>query len=641
MNNKKTIMLIDDLQNLNSKRLLIIAFIISVTFATTMKILWPCQYIFDDAGIVVKYMDSFSEGAFYCYNPSDGPVYGISGFIHGIISGFFAYFHICSPENSVIISNYLGVLITSFSILLILNRVSKSGTLILLGWAITISASSYFIITAFQGLETPLHLALVLLLYWSYLSNQTRTFYLLIALTIISKLDSIPIVIILLVARTYSVFKTHSKSLILAELRYALIWSGIPLFTWLGFTFLVFGSPLPQTAYAKLFFHPHPKSYFSFIVPNWQRDERRLLFYLFCCLFFFISWSAFTRNKKNKSILQLLTLLLGSLGVALLYSIYNPNERMSWYYVLPETLFVLGAISSFIIIIESIHSHLYRILGVGLLILSLILTVRWTYWRAQESIEYINTVEPERIEIGKFIHANASPSDRLFSGHGHIARYSQLYTYDYSGLNSPIITSLIKDGKWPLSELHPQWVVQHGLLDTNIQSSLGYELIASYYNVSLKGYPAWRIYRIKQIPREPILVAQSFPVADILLDDHTLFDTSHTAKYSASQILLHIHNSQHIPQYLAFGVVKRNIPVFLNITLEWDHQQQNVAIDRIDVPQIDLENLVGGRTKACQIKLPINKEWKDLNIHIKAYSAVADTVSSFSLLEPAWLYYDR
>lgn len=88
--------------------------LLSIMFAILMSLFIfevtdPFSYPFmDDAGIVMRYLDNFRNGLFYVYNAQDGPVFGISGFLHGVLSGFFVYFFGVSSEMALVLANFMG-----------------------------------------------------------------------------------------------------------------------------------------------------------------------------------------------------------------------------------------------------------------------------------------------------------------------------------------------------------------------------------------------------------------------------------------------------------------------------------------------------------------------------------------------------
>jgi hypothetical protein len=127
--------------------------------------------IADDGGIVLRYMDNFAEGYFYTYNPSDGPVFGVSSFTHGILADFFAYTHLLSPLNSLFASNFISLVLTAFLVLRLLSYYLTDDRVIPFVWLAVMLTPAFFVINIKQGLETPLHLATLLLCFYLFLSN--------------------------------------------------------------------------------------------------------------------------------------------------------------------------------------------------------------------------------------------------------------------------------------------------------------------------------------------------------------------------------------------------------------------------------------------------------------------------------------
>jgi hypothetical protein len=636
MRNVTRLPLPDDLRRWHPAALPAVAVLFSFAFAGAFLWMWPCRYIFDDGGIVVKYMDSFAQGAFYSYNVSDGPVFGISGFFHGILSGTLSATHLLSPDDSVIASNFIGAALSSLAILLLLRVFTDSCTLVVLGWATTICASTRFVQTAFQGLETPLHLAVVLLAYWALFGGRARTLWFLGAAAIISKLDAVPVIAILWTLRLVQAFDgTRPLPSLWRELRVALPWAGIPLTAWLLFAWAVFGGPLPQTAYAKMMFGEHPQNQLAFLVLWWEREGLRILLYLIVSTAG-AGWCL--RRAGRRLAVRVAALVAGSAGVTLLYCAFNPGERMSWYYVLPQTLLVLGAVASLLSLIRVLPERAvwFRFAACAALALSLPFNAISAKRAAVSVIEWVRQVEPERIAVGRFIHSLAAPSDRLYAGHGHIARYSRLYTYDYTGLNSRVITRIRREGKSPLHELQPEWVARHGLLEVEEQAQLAYELVASFYNTSLVGWPAWRVYRRNLQSRErPLTVRQVMP-ADARVDGERV--GSHGIFHLRGRtISLGIPETEALPGGLAFGIAKQAGPFTLTVTGEYRNISQPPRIlENIPVPASNAGDLVNGQTLACSVDLPAGQRFSSIRIDIAPATSQPEP-QPLLMLEPVWL----
>jgi hypothetical protein len=622
----------DDLRQWNPAGAVTAAVLLSAVFAAAFFTVWPCPYIFDDGGIVVKYMDCFAEGAFYRYNVSDGPVFGVSGFLHGILSGALAWSHLLSPERSVLASNCLGVALTSLAILLILRTFSDSCSAIILAWLVTLTGSTYFIRTAFQGLETPLHLAVVLFTFWACLSNRGRVFWLFCALAVISKLDAVPIVAILGLVRVAETYvRDRSVASVLRELRDAFLWAGIPLIGWLAFAHVTFGSALPQTAYAKMQFRVHPPGRFAFLAA-WC-SERGTQAYLAAAFALAAGCLFLRRNVASKSVI----FAAAACGELALYCVFNPEEQMPWYHVLPQTLLVLAVTTAMLSIYDLALREEHGRLRVAVCLLFIVLlpfNMTLAIHYARNTIAYVYSTEPERVEVGKWIRAVASPGDRLFASHGHTARYAHLYTYDLSGLNSPIITDLWKQNKSPLDELRPEWVAGHSFL-SEAEQGLGYGLAASFYDVSLTGYRAWRVW--KKEPQRPGCsqgIARKLAYRDVAADGEVKSAGSDALHASGSRIVLRSPESDTAPQALLFGIARQSEPFNVDVGLI-SSKEPRKKLTPIAMPARDAANLAPGLTGPCRVQLPPDTP-SQVEI-VLTLSPGKHCPKRFELLEPVWI----
>lgn len=172
---------------------LVAELVLSVGFAALFFQLWPCDVIYDDGAIVLKYMDNFADGHFYAYNPSDGPMYGISGFIHGVLAGLFAWAHLFAPLHSLFASNFIGLVLVSFVSLRILAHFIRAPAMVYPAWLLLMVSAPHFVATVKQGLEVPLHLGIVLGCYYFFLKRRSKWLWLTCVLAMISKADALPV----------------------------------------------------------------------------------------------------------------------------------------------------------------------------------------------------------------------------------------------------------------------------------------------------------------------------------------------------------------------------------------------------------------------------------------------------------------
>ena len=461
-------------------------------------LVWPDMPLGDDAAIVLKYMDNFAQGYMYCYNPQDGPVFGISGFVHGVVSGGLAWSHLLSPLASLYTSNFIGLVLVSYiSFRILAWHTGEGNPLLFLLWAMLLLTSNMLIMNARNGLETPIHLALVLACLLFYLQNNTRMLLLLSVVAIVSKLDAVPIVgmlVIANVARNWSRFQSPSFR---SEYgRSVLLYGVVPLVFWIVVSTALFGSPLPQTAYAKFMYRRDTTGdWFPFLEALFNEKNRMLLVgIVLACIAYVAALVYFFKKKSTDKVLTIF--IYGSVIAAylLLYYVYNPAERMGWYYVLPA--FVLG-IQCIVLLFESLLKRVERYaIIIGITGIVCYVTLYWP--RVESQVQRyafsLNLVENERQAVGQWIREHSVPTDTLLTGYGHVAERAGLYTIDYSGLNSKVATDFKLDVPRIAGLIDPRWIVLDTLLTDREGMCERYELRRSYFNLASLGKETWRIY---------------------------------------------------------------------------------------------------------------------------------------------------
>ena len=625
----------------------IIKIVLSLLFTISFFYSWNSYVIMDDAAIILRYMDNFAKGYFYSYNPLDGPIFGISGFIHGVLSGLFAYSHIFSPLNSLFASNFIGVFLISLFSFLIISLYNKNPWVLYGGWLLLINSCPHFIITSRQGLETPLHLAILLILIYFFLNKKSKGMCLFFALSVISKLDALPIVIILAVLYWFQISSGKERFTYIKNL---LIFTMIPGILWIIFAYMIFGSPFPQSAFAKLYYHNHPSNHLYFFY-KWFR-EMKYLFMIFIILFGF-SFFTLLFSKKYKSIARDHSIGLCSFGYFALYFYYNPAEQMAWYYTVPEFLIFLQMIILIPFLafegkslfmkwlpkdikdneLKSKKILQERTILFILLCYCLIAVIQTPKVRKIKDgvIWYGNVVDRERIAIGKWVKEHSRPDDSLFAGHGHIAREAGIYTIDYTGLNSKIVTQYKRDFNLLVKKLKPDWIVVSGLLAPALQEEERYSLRKSFYNLSGKwDTQSWRIFEKIHDP------SSSIPIL-IKLDKNHLKNARSlnlfNGYYTIMDSYIVLDKFQTIPSFdkIITGLVKKSFPISLNISiLGKDNQllnEQNFLLE-----QIDMSDKVNGISK--EMEITVNPEQEIYQIIIKSYNNQTKEPIDIEMVEP-------
>jgi hypothetical protein len=476
----------------------------AAAFALAHFVFYPSFVIYDDGGIILKYMDNFAAGHFYAYNIADGPVFGISSFIHGIFSGALAWSHLLSPDNALLASNLVGMFLLAFALLRILRCVLPQESVIYPCWAVSLIFSRYLLITAKQGLETPLHLAIVLGGVLFMLRGRARLFWFFETLMVVSKLDALPIAALLAVA--FIVRQPRAEILPLSPAnpfwRRALLFAGVPALAWVVFAQTVFGSVLPQSARAKLFHVVHPSdSWFPFIKPFFEGQIALFTSGLLALLVAHIAIRI--AQRQARAIFSECLLGLSAVGFLGLYYFYNPAEQMPWYYTLPDFFLTAQGLLSVFLFVSRFPGALRIAAGCVALIGYALFIWPDMSKRVIEHGKHFNVIETERAAVGRWIYAHSKPTDVVFAGHGHIARNTRRQVIDYTGLNSKIVTDLNMDKAAIIGKTGPSWCVFHGAMKPELATN-GWRLVKSFYNVAsdaatsasrnfLKGDP-WRIH---------------------------------------------------------------------------------------------------------------------------------------------------
>ena len=495
----------------NSPLLLTVEVGLSLGFCLILSILRPAVLI-DDAGFILRYLDHFKEGCFYCFNPSDGPVFGLSGFVHGMVAALLALLGL-SARGAVLLSNYIGIFGASWVLLRVLRHLDHRPPVWIGAWLALLVANKAYFYIANTGMETPIHLMIVLGAILAFLKQKERLMWILLALSAISKLDAVPIIMVVAAFHFFrnrkGFFEWSSGHLP------ALLFFGIlPIGIWILFASAVFGSPLPQSGYAKavLLFH-RADHWFPFFQNYTNSSFKTAFFFLF--LFSWLLHLFLTIFRNGGDQIRRTVFGFAFLGVLTLYYFYNPGERMLWYYALPNLLMLLQTLISLLDLSGLLPTKI-RIYPWALFLLGFIAINVWKLnGGVKEFNAYLFAVEKERLEIGHYIAEQATGSDTLMASHGLTSRPFPGYVIDMTGLNSKLATDYQLDREKLIQEHAPHWIVEHDWTqDGEIILENGYELDTTFYNIIAFGHPGWRVYKrasrsdyqAKRIPLEWIQV---------------------------------------------------------------------------------------------------------------------------------------
>lgn len=486
--------------------------------------------VIDDSAIVMRYLVNFQKGHFFTYNIGDGPVFGISGFWLGISAGLLSWIGL-APQAALMTVALIASALFFFAVLRILQHASGNLLVTLLVGAGVFASAAYMQKALFLGLETPLHLWLVAEMVLAHLKERGRLFYLMAAVCIVSKLDACFLVGFLIILRAHEAWRAGELA---AEVRRAFVFFGLPLMLWVLIASLLFGNPIPQSFLSKFLFRQKAPqtSWFPFLEPMID-SHRGFVSMLLIGGSMVLAVLARARGWLQEKASATFAMLFA--GTMALYYVYNPGEKMPWYYPLPEFLALMCVACLPIGLFRSVpatggRGHFRR----GMVLVSVLLLIGVVTQRAPlarnaipEAKAWQMVFEKERMESGLLAN-QVAPKDRpvLWTGHGYPAYLFDGYVVDYAGLNFRKIWAAVDLAKnpdaqsvaflremgmddaaiqnpklveqkagWLLMMLHqPNVYMQHSLFPERVQRARRMRLAGSFYTIDLVGAPAFRVF---------------------------------------------------------------------------------------------------------------------------------------------------
>ena len=482
----------------------------------------------DDSAIVMRYLENFKKGYFFTYNVGDGPVFGVSGFWLGVSAGLLSWLGL-APQAALMTVALLASTLFFFAVLRILMHVSGRLDVALLLGACVFASAAYTHKALFLGLETPLHLWLVAEMLLAFLTGRSRLFYLLGAVCIISKLDAAFLVAVLMLMRAVQAWRAQALA---AEAKVAAMCFGVPMFIWLIVATVLFGNPLPQSFLSKFLFRQKaPRtSWFPFLEPMIDSYRARLSMMMIACAMLLALVAGIKGWLRDQVALTFAVLFAATMA---LYYVYNPGEKMPWYYPLPEFLALMCVASLPSSALNSAPTASKRVKP-ALVVVSVILLVGVVAQRLPltrnaipEARAWQVVFEKERMDTGLLAN-KVAPKDRpvLWTGHGYPAYMFKGYVVDYAGLNFRNIWTAVDLAKKPdassvaflremgldeaairdpklveykagllLMKIHqPNVYMQHSLFPEAVQRARRMRLAGSFYTIDLVGAPAFRVF---------------------------------------------------------------------------------------------------------------------------------------------------
>ncbi|MBL0047337.1 MAG: hypothetical protein IPP32_04470 [Bacteroidetes bacterium] len=571
-------------------------FALSIYFAYHVFLNYS-PYMFDDSAFTLRYLDNFWDGYFYHYNKSDPPVFGISCFSFGIFTGLWCYLHLLSPEQSIHLAGFIGLILVSFLSFKILRETISDNRLILISWIVVIFSSKMLLNVAKSGMESSFHVSIVLAALLFFLQNKPKWMWLFLAFSVISKLDAVPLVMVAGIT-FLAINRKQFTPLTLNNIfvKDLLFFAVLPMILWIIIATLIFGSPLPQSAYSKIFLHYHPSDYwFPFFKYYATGGRIELIFLLFAILLIahlcFVLFSKMSHSIKN------LVFGFSYFAVMLLFYFYNPGEQMAWYYVLPDLLMFLQIAISAAFFIQLIAIPWLRIVLASSAIFFYIGyigvdVIGGKYWMEN----YLGVVERERLEVGKYVGNMVGAKDSIMSNHGLPVRHVKGYVIDMSGLNSKFAADFKIDPELLFKKYHPQWAISHNSVPyAALLSANGYEPVRLFYDITAYTFPQWCLYK-KRLKTTEMRIFK--PIDSTMVASTKPSYNGGIVLYQDDTLEINLDSLSYIKK-IYFGIQRNSLPYRLEIKRQLGNTL--VSTDTIAIEPIGEYPLDSKYTKSIEL----------------------------------------
>jgi hypothetical protein len=478
---------------------------------------------FDDSAIVMRYLLNFQKGYFFTYNIADGPVYGVSSILFGLVAGCLARFG-ADPQPAIIMTSFIGSVLFFYFIFRIF-ALAVEGVIVPIVFGLLLLLSSVYVSgTFFIGLEASINLSVVAALFYVFLARYSRAFHVVCFLAILSKLDTASIVSGLI---ALNFVRAWMEKGLRREIWNFVIFFLVPCLAWFAIATVVFKNPLPQSFLSKFLFRAKapPTSWFPFIEP-FLVDWRLRVSFLIGIGAAVVAIGMAIRAKTLQGFSFAFSISL--LGTLLIYYVYNPGEKMPWYYTLPEFLLLMSVFTlpfSARLLSPGLVRASFLVVSLLTCIFVLVLRAEATFDRIDQARYWQIVHEGERDAAARLANEVAPKANPvLWNGHGYPAYRFNGYVVDYAGLNSRLIWKSLDEIKKndpraraflekvgmesaPLSTrveyylidlAHANTFFLHGLFDRKMQEALNLRLAGTFYAINLVGAPAYRIFVIDE-----------------------------------------------------------------------------------------------------------------------------------------------
>lgn len=397
----------------------------------------------DDAYITYRYAENIADGKGFVYNLNNH-ILSTSTPLYAIILGFFSLFF----ENTSLTSHIIGItalIFTCILIFLIFKEQNKSIVGLISIFFISIDPFIYLT----YGMETLFYISLIVVSFFFYLTKKYNLTAIALALSCITRLDGFILAVIILGHYFLEKRKIPVKPILLFLIFYT---------PWFLFSIIYFGSPIPQTFFAKISQANLGWVSFWFYLTH-QFLDRYIMF-----LPFFL-FGLLHILRKNKSLMPILAWEIAYISLFSLFGL----PKYFWYYVpLLPFLMIFSSLGIFEIAKKlqnfnnlssfAFKSNIYILIMVLLSIFLATQIIELEGYDFEKNQNRINFY----VQVGEWINENSPENSSLATFEiGLLGYYSKRTIVDLIGLLQPDITAnMAKNNKlYPILEYEPDYIL--------------------------------------------------------------------------------------------------------------------------------------------------------------------------------------
>ncbi len=407
---------------------------IALVWLVLLVLYW--NYTMDDAYIIFRYAVHFAKGVGLIYNPST-VVDGYTSFLWTVIIGSAVF--LFGESQIVGITKLVSGVLSALTLLFTYQMAQRAPETRSSGWvavALT-SVTPAFIISTVDGLETPLYMAIQMLLMLQWMRDLDRgalspMYGVWAALLCLARPDGA--LFVGLATFLFFRFCPLSQEALIRSLYAVVAWSAlfVPYFVWHWF---YYGHPLPNTFYAKMGGEWELFLRGIYRLLKWHLELGSLLSVVF------VFYAVLKRSSPYT------TILVAAIVSRVILVLWSGGEAMGHHRFMAPAVPVYWLLFHLGLCAWLSHSSLQgswirKALSASPMIL-FVLLIGISLSHLPRCQRYAKGLSQAHIRLGQWIDQNTSSNARIAVGDaGAIPYYANRHTIDIMGLNEPYLAHL-------------------------------------------------------------------------------------------------------------------------------------------------------------------------------------------------------